>query len=1673
MIPTEESPRSPLSHGQRALWFLHLLAPASAAYHIVGLVRVEPALDPEALRRTLALLVRRHPVLAATFHSVAGEPRQRVAAERPLDFRAAEASELEAEASRPFDLERDPLLRVRLCAEGSGASLLLVVVHHIVADFWSLGVLMRELAAIYRQEVGGAPAALPPLARSYADYVRRQEEELAGPEGERLWSYWRERLGGALPALELPNDHPRPARPSFRGAARSLRLDRDRAAAVRAFGRSHKATLFATLLAAFQALLFRVTGQEDLLVGSPSHGRTSRAWAGLVGYFVNPVVIRADLGGSPSFAEHLERVKGSASEALAHGAFPFPLLAERLQPNRELSRSPIFQVMFILQKVPMLGGTIAGFALGEEGEGVELAGLRFAPIRLAKKTAQFDLTLEVAEGANGELSVSFEHSVDLFDGTTAERLLDRWAVLLAGAMEDAGRPLASLPLLTEGERHQLLVEWNDTGTAGQPGLLHAGLERQALVEPRAVALRGAFGDLTYGELDLLAARLAGHLRQLGVGPEVAVGVFLERSPEMVVALLGVLKAGGAYVPLDPSYPAERLAFLAADAGIRVVLTREALLPEVPAVSGCARVLLDGLDEETAWRRCEPLRGCPATPGNLAYLIYTSGSTGRPKGVAIEHRSASALLRWAGELYSPAELKAVLASTSINFDLSVYELFVPLSLGGTVVLVENALDLPRTFGVTLVNTVPSALAELLRSGGLPETVRTVNLAGEPLRRGLVEQAYAGGGVGRVLNLYGPSEDTTYSTGAWVEQGQSGEPTIGRPILGTRVYLVDGGGRLVPLGSAGELCLGGEGLARGYLGRPELTAERFVPDPFGGRPGERLYRTGDLARLRVDGELELLGRLDHQVKVRGYRVELGEVESALGRHPGLLESVVVAVLDGGERALAAYVVPRGEGGASVAELQSFLRSRLPAFMVPALFVSLPALPRTPNGKVDRKALPALEGGAPLVRDRPHVAPRTATEEVLCGIWAEVLGRERIGVEDNFFHLGGHSLKATQILARLNRHLELELGVQELFEQPTVAGLAARAEQAAARGPRPAAPPLTRVDRAGELPSSFGQERLWLLDRLEPGAATYHMPVALSCRGPLAVPVLASALAAVVARHEALRTSYAELPEGLAQRIAPPGSLPFPRVDLRALPAERRGGEVLRLAQAEGRRPFDLAAGSPIRAALVVLGEDDHLLLLTIHHIAADGRSLEIFAAELSALYAAGLSGRPARLPEPAFQYADFAAWQRRWLAGEPVEQRLGYWRERLQGSPTLALPTDRPRPALPTSRGGRRSSALGARLTEGLRELSRRFGTTLFMTLLAGFAALLSRCSGQLDLTVGTPVGGRNQPELEGVIGFFVNTLVLRADLAGEPAFAELLARTRETTIEGLAHQDLPFEKLAEALARGEGPGVNPLFQAMFALQAGNRALLRLAGLETALLDLHSGTAKFDLLLSCDEEEEGLSAALEHSAELFDGTTAERLLGRFAVLLAGAVADAGCTLSALPLLTAGERHQLLVEGTGDLAARGAQPQARSGSSQLMRDRPYVAPRTATEEALCGIWAEVLGRERIGVEDNFFHLGGHSLKATQILVRTRLALGVEIPLRRLLAEPTIADLARAIESGRAELREPPRIAALPRNASNVAGNVDGSVDALLAQAHQSLERQRSRRPEVPRQAGVRKSA
>ena len=1520
-------PSLPLSFAQERLWFLDQLEPDTAAYNVPTATLIEGQLDVDAMEKALNEVAKRHEALRTTFTVTDGTPAQVILPEVRLTLPVVNLSHLsetesEAEthrliteyAQRPFDLSEAPLLRALLLKLSHNKHVFLTI-HHLIADAWSIGILFDELSIFYDMYSAGKSSELPELPVQYADFAVWQRQWLQGKALESQISYWKQQLGDNLSVVELPTDHPRPVRQTFRGARRVIVLPEFLTAAIKDLSRRESVTLFMTLLAAFKTLLYRYSGQEAIVVGSPIAGRNRAEVENLIGLFVNTLVLRTDFSGNPSFRELLRRVRTVCLGAYAHQDLPFEKLVEELQPERDLSRNPLFQVMFVLQSTPV--------------SVINFTGLTARRFEVDSGTAKFDLTVSLAEQGN-ELVGCFEYSTDLFDSSMIERMVGHFQTLLEGIIGDPDQPIATSPLLAEAERHKVLMRWNDTKAEYPKELcIHELFEAQVERTPEAIAVEFEGENLTYRELNTRANRLAHHFQSLGVGPKKLVGICVERSLEMLVGLLGILKAGGAYVPLEPAYPGERLDFMIRDAQVSVIVTQARFAedrrwrmedgdPQSPILDPRLPVVCLDRDWKEFVRQSDKNPRRRAHPDSLAYVIYTSGSTGQPKGVQIEHQSLVNCLYSIRRQVGLAEQDVLLAVTTISFDIAALELYLPLITGARVVVAsrDDVQDGKRLLGrltecgTTAMQATPSSWTLLLDAGWRGSESFKILCGGEALSRKLADQLLEGGAA--LWNLYGPTETTIWSTMTRVEADANPVP-VGRPIANTQTYILDSHLQPVLVGVHGELYIGGDGLTPGYLNHPELTAERFVRNPFSDQPGSRLYRTGDLARFRNDGDIEFLGRVDNQLKVRGYRVELGEIEAILNQHVAVKECVVVAREreSSEEKELVGYIVPNQDSVASVSNLRSLLRQKLPDYMIPSVFVFLNALPLTPNGKVDRSKLPPPGYSRPSL-DQGFVEPRSEIEELVAQVWREVLKLDKIGVYDNFFELGGHSLLATRAVVRLRNNFNVDLPLRKLFELPTVAVLAEYVDFLRRNQIGVTVPPIVHASREQPIPLSFSQRRLWFLHKLDRDLTAYNMAAIFHLKGRLNITALEFGLNEMITRHEVLRTRITERDGCPFQEVVPSARLMLPIIDLSLLSEDLAAAEVQHLSSSDASQTYDIENPSLMRAKVLRLNDERYVLIFNFHHMIFDGTSIAVFYQELAQQYEAFQEGRALLLPPLPVQYADYAIWQSECLQVGVLKPQLEYWKRQLgAGFSPVDLPTDFERPPVQSFRGARLSKVLSDDLTRSLKGLNRQEDVTLFMVLLAAWNVLLSRYSGHEDIVVGSTIAGRNQSQIENLIGLFVNTLVLRTDLSGNPTFRQLLTRVKEMCLQAYTHQDLPFEKLVEELQPERDLSRNPLFNVMFIFQNTESPQLHIPGLVANRDQSYGASAKFDLLVSVSEQNQKLVAMVEYSTDLFTESTIDRMIGHFIVLLRGIVADPDQRISNLPLLPESERHQLLAE------------------------------------------------------------------------------------------------------------------------------------------------------------------
>ncbi|WP_181233509.1 non-ribosomal peptide synthetase [Enhygromyxa salina] len=1490
---SDEPTLHPLSPAQARLYFLDRVLARRETYNIQFAAKIEAAIDLRRLQTAVDLLVARHGQLR--MHVVEGPqgPQQEIlpALDVPVDVVVCADSEfarlVQERAAVCFDLGSAPLLRVTLARLGEHSSALLIVWHHIGTDGWSFGRFMHELEALY-----STPALRLPAAPSYPELIAARRLEPRAADEHRRW--WAAYLDGAEP-LDLPTDHP-PGRREPGGGQVSFALAAALSDQIDALARGLGVTPFVVLLTSWAIVMHRYSRQRDVVIGVISSGRTVKHAEHTIGLFVETLPVRCVLERAGSLAANIKAVGQSIYGALGHADLPLDEILGALPglPRGEVGDTPLLRVALVLEQASWFSEQFAGAKLSQVGESVggEVEG-----------TNKFDLGLTLVRGAAG-YRASLEFAAELFERETVERLTGHLRQVLAGMVAEPSVRLSALPMLTAAER-ELLLAWSETARVDRDELcIHELFAAQVRRTPDAVALVFEGTSLSFAGLAARVNRLAHHLRALGVGPEDRVGICLERSVELVVALLGVLSAGAAYVPLDPSYPDTRLQFMVNDAGLRVLLSDSRVALEWP--QGTSRLDLDTLDEVLAGMPA----GAPAQridPDNPAYVIYTSGSTGQPKGVCVPHRAVVNLFAALQDKlgYGPGDRWVTVASPS--FDTSVLELLGSLVAGVTAVVasaetVQDCVALARLLErehVTIMQATPSGWQRMFDAGWTGAPSLLALSGGEALPLELARRMVSH--TGRMWTLYGPTEVTIYMTGTALGADLE-RVSVGPAVANVSMYVYDEHHGLRALGVPGELYVGGVAVTRGYLGRPALTAERYVPDPFG-PPGSRMYRTGDLCRWRADGSLECLGRLDHQVKIRGFRIELGEVESVLGGHPAVRQCVVVAQRDDpNEARLVAYLV--GER-TPVTELRAWVGAAAPDYMVPSAFVWLEALPSTPNGKIDHKALPppeldraALSGG--------FVAPRTPTETALASIWSEALALDDVGIHDDFFELGGNSLRATTVASRMVSTLGVEMPLRALFEATTVAELARLVEDARADtdGEQLAQRrPIERAPRGQRLPLSHAQARMLFLDQLRPGTSEYNIPLALRLTGPLDVEALASALTWLVARHEALRTSLPSDADGAYQRIATAHTL--------TLVPEQVADDATLLARVREAAVggFDLAEGPLLRVQLWRRDEGSHVLLLNVHHVAFDGWSTGVLLRELSHAYSAYAGGGAPSLPAARIDYADFAVWQRAWLEAGALARQLEYWKATLADAEMLELPTDHPRPTMRASRPGTVPVGFDVELSAGIEALARRAGATPFMVLLAGFAVVLGRWAQQQDIVVGSPIANRNRAEFEGVVGLFVNTLALRVTLEGDPTTQELVSRVRQTMLDAYANQDAPFERVVDALAVARDTSRTPVFQVMLALDDAPPEAVTLGPVELATLELDSEIAKFDLTLSLASTPGGLRGGLEYAADLFERETVERLTAHLGQVLTGMGADPSVRLSALPMLTAAERELLL--------------------------------------------------------------------------------------------------------------------------------------------------------------------
>ncbi|WP_066426813.1 non-ribosomal peptide synthetase [Anabaena sp. 4-3] len=1544
-----------LSPLQQGLLFHTIYAPNSGIYFEQFCWTLEGDFNVAAFKLAWEKVVERHPILRTAFYWQDLEKPYQVVyqqVELPWDFHdwqefSAEVQKqkleafLQADRQRGFELSQAPLIRLNLFRLDDNTYEFVWSSHHILLDGWSESLVFKEVYAFYQGFCQGEDVKLN-SPRPYRDYINwLQQQDLSKAE-----AFWRKTLKGFDKPTTLLLDKNPGILPSLDEDYDWQRIELSKATttALQSLGKQHQLTLNTLVQGAWTILLSRYSGEFDIVFGSTSSGRPPNlpGVENMVGLFVNTLPLRVQVTEDALLLPWLKELQNHQIEVIQYEYSPLVEVQRWSDVNRGLS---LFEIGYVLENYPVDAALAQG-----------IDGLKIQSGQFFEKT-DHALTLIVVSDA--ALTLKLLYDTRRFDQQAIARMLGHLQTLLTGMVTNPTARLSELSLLSQTEQHQLLVEFNKTkADYPQDKCLHQLFEEQAIRTPDNIAVIFDGDSLTYKQLNERANQLANYLQKLGVVSEVLVGICVERSLEMLIGILGILKAGGAYVPLDPSYPQERLAFMLNDTQAPILLTTKNLLGDLPETTANIICLDTDWENINNYSSENPLSS--VKENNLAYVIYTSGSTGKPKGVQIAHGSVVNFLESMRQQPGLTEFDTLLAVTSISFDIAALELYLPLICGARLVIVsrEIAMDGEKlsqniaATGATVMQATPATWRMLLTSGWVGSKQLKILCGGEALTCDLAANLLTKGA--ELWNLYGPTETTIWSTVSQVETSKLSMSLvpIGRPIANTQIYILDQQLQPVPIGVPGELHIGGAGLSRGYLNRPELTTEKFVLNPFKNGKSPHLYKTGDLARYLPDGTIECLGRIDHQVKIRGFRIELGEIEANLNQHPGVEVNAVIAKGDTlGEKRLVAYVVqnPQYQGDSTkienqqvsqwqlerspsnsktelrtitnniapiperplhsyannplqakvtrelIPQLRQYLQSKLPEYMVPSAFVLLDTLPLTPNGKLDRKALPEPDLGRSEPETKDAVA-LTPIQEILTGIWSQVLGVSYIGINDNFFDLGGHSLLATQVISRVRETFQIELPLRCLFESPTIGKLSASIEAEIKTQQNLQVPPLVPVSIDGEIPLSFAQERFWLMSQITSNNALYNNTVTLKISGKLNISALEQSINEIVRRHETLRTTFPIVQGKPKIAISPTLNVNLAILDLRELDPQTRHERASQIAKQEAKQPFDLAQSPLLRTTLLWLDSTEYILLLNLHHIISDGWSMGVWIEEITALYPAYCEGKTSPLPELAIQYGDFAVWQRQWLQGEELQKQLNYWKQQLGSDlPPLKLPIDKPRPQQSSQQGKKIDFSLPLDLSKQLQQLSQQEGVTLFMTLLAAFKTLLYCYSGQTDIRVGSPIANRDRQEIEKLIGLFINTLVLRTDLSNNPNFRELLGRIREVTLGAYTHQNLPFEKIAEELQPDRNQTNLPLFQVWFVLQNAPLGSLELPNLTLQPLDIHNDTTGYDLGLFLDETPTGISGCFEYSTDLFFADTITQMADNFQTLLTEIVNTPDLTLN----------------------------------------------------------------------------------------------------------------------------------------------------------------------------------
>ncbi|MCD9188137.1 MAG: amino acid adenylation domain-containing protein [Pyrinomonadaceae bacterium] len=1509
----------PLSTSQERLWFLSQFEPDDPSYNISVALKIKGFLDIEIFEQSFRQIIERHEILRTSYHSLNGKPVQLINEEfdfgiETIDLSADENTESKAleialsNARKIFNLTESPLIRVSVIKLSEESYLCAVTIHHIAADGWSMSVLVRELTELYKSYLEHRSPRLSELPIQYADFAVWEKENITAENLAQETAYWKKQLGGHLPALNLPTDNHRPAIQNTDGKRFPLSISPELTEKLKLLAKNENATLFMILLAGLKSLFYRYTNQEDICIGASIAGRTIAETENLIGFFLNTLVLRSKPNGKINFSEFLAQVRKISLEAFENQAVPVEILLDTLEVERNASRNPLFQVLFILQNTPAVD--------------LKLGAAKIEEVEIDTQTSKFDLTFDIAE-KNEKIEGWIEYATALFDEKTIARLAGHYVNLLEQIAINPQQKLGEIDFLADAEKQSIEAFQGSKQTAATDLCLHRFVTVKAVETPDAPAVKFEEKELTYLELEKRANRLANYLSEKGIRTGDFVGLSVSRSLERIISILAVLKLGAAYVPIEPNSPSERIDFIIENSQIGVLLTNsETNLSN----QNIELIDLEAESVEIANFSDEFVETNLSTE-LPAYVIYTSGSTGKPKGVVVQHNAIVNFVNFARDFYQFQSTDRVLQFASYSFDASLEEIFPTFAAGALLVLrneemistVETffrncekekitVLDLPTAYWNELVSTRNKG------NNSFPDSVRLVIIGGEKVSvKNVNRWRELGTEKIRLVNSYGPTETTVVTVAGEVECqnaiSETKEISLGKPVSNSQSFVLDENLNRVPIGVTGELYIGGKGLAIGYIHDARLTAEKFVPNPFSNIPGERLYKTGDAARFLADGSLEYRGRTDDQVKIRGFRVEPGEIENALLANKCVKSAAVISKEHEGFNRLVAFYTENENNPVENAELREFLRKTLPDFMIPSAFVKLERMPLTGNGKIDKKTLQRSEHNE-IIENRSVELPATETEIRLAEIWSEILQTGQIGRNDNFFDLGGHSLLGTRVISHVRHKFGTELPLRSLFEAPTLAGLAKQIENFVNVDTKTELPPIKRLEHEELVRLSFAQERLWFLQLLHPEKYAYNVLRPIRFKGNLNIPALERALTKLIARHETYRTIFPKI-NGLGFiKVNEPQTVGFNTEILEQLPENLREEKMREIIHKEGQTHFNVVDGPLWRLRFLKMSEADHLLLFSEHHLVHDGWTEGVLVTEFLHLYQSEAANRPEELKPLPISYRDFAVWQRNCFENGLFDHQIEYWKEKLSGKlPELALPTDMPRSSVETFKGDTYTRILPFETLQKLREFARENDVTLYMILLAAFSILLHRYSRQDEILIATSVAGRNKFELESLIGFFVNTLPMRNDLAGDPTFDEYLQRTKKLCFEAFANQDVPFEKIVEIIQPDRTLSKQSLFQVMMVLHNAESPDLILPGLEVQSMRVHNETSKFDLLFHLREEPGGLRLAMEYSTELFREDTIDRMLEHFENLLLSALENKRENISKLKLIGEAERTKLL--------------------------------------------------------------------------------------------------------------------------------------------------------------------